>query len=227
MTNNIKELVELFQNRINDFCSNQYKEVHLRQEFLDRFFEALGWDLYGERATSFINREIILEDKVQIEGKSKAPDYGFYINAKRQFFLEAKRANLDIFSDKESAFQLRRYGWSASLPISILTNFKQLAIYDCRIKPERNDFASKARIAKFSVEEYVDKWDELYNLLSRDAVQNGSLTTLLETEKLKVFESQPVDEAFLAEIEDWRMELAPIFLNAMIKKSDFFQKSDF
>ncbi len=209
MTDNIKELVERFQNRLNEFCSNQYKEVHLRQEFIDRFFEILSWDMYGERAISFINREVILEDKVQIEGKSKAPDYGFYINTKRQFFLEAKRASLDIFSDKESAFQLRRYGWSASLPISILTNFKQLAIYDCRIKPERDDFASKARIAKFGFEEYVDKWDELYSLLSREAVQNGSLTTLLEAEKLKVFESQPVDDAFLAEIEDWRLELAP------------------
>jgi len=209
MTDNIKELVERFQNRLNEFCSNQYKEVHLRQEFIDRFFEILSWDMYGERAISFINREVILEDKVQIEGKSKAPDYGFYIGGKRQFFLEAKRASLDIFSDKESAFQLRRYGWSASLPISILTNFKQLAIYDCRIKPERDDFASKARIAKFGFEEYVDKWDELYSLLSREAVQNGSLTTLLEAEKLKVFESQPVDDAFLAEIEDWRLELAP------------------
>jgi len=209
MTEHIKELVERFQNRIDEYCSNQYKEVHLRQEFLDRFFEALGWDMYGERATSFINREVILEDKVKIEGKSKAPDYGFYINAKRQFFLEAKRASLDIFSDKESAFQLRRYGWSASLPISILTNFRQLAIYDCRIKPERNDFASKARIAKFSVEEYVDKWDEISHLLSREAVQNGSLTTLLEAEKQAKSESIPVDEAFLAEIEDWRMALAP------------------
>ncbi|RKZ40332.1 MAG: restriction endonuclease subunit R, partial [Gammaproteobacteria bacterium] len=125
MTDNIKELVERFQNRLNEFCSNQYKEVHMRQEFIDRFFEILGWDMYGDRVTSFINREVILEDKVQIEGKTKAPDYGFYINTKRQFFLEAKRASLDIFSDKESAFQLRRYGWSASLPISILTNFKQ------------------------------------------------------------------------------------------------------
>jgi type I restriction-modification system DNA methylase subunit len=209
MTENIKELVERFQNRINDFCSSQYSEEGIRQLFINPFFQLLGWDIDEKRTTSLLNREVVHEDRVKIEGKSKAPDYGFYINAKRQFFLEAKRASLDIFSDKESAFQLRRYGWSASLPISILTNFRQLAIYDCRIKPERDDFASKARIAKFGFEEYVERWDEIYLMLSRDAVQNGSLTTLLEAEKQDKSESIPVDDAFLAEIEDWRMELAP------------------
>lgn len=204
----ITELVERFHNRIDDFCSSQYSEEGIRQLFINPFFQLLGWDIDEKRTSSLINREVVHEDRVKIEGKSKAPDYGFYINAKRQFFREAKRASLDIFSDKESAFQLRRYGWSASLPISILTNFRQLAIYDCRIKPERYDFASKARIAKFGFEEYVKRWNEIYSLLSRDAVQNGSLITLLEAEKQAKSESIPVDDAFLAEIEDWRMALA-------------------
>ena len=42
--------------------------------------------------------------------------------------------------------QLRRYAWSAKLPVSILTDFAELAVYDCRIRPEKNDKASTARI---------------------------------------------------------------------------------
>ena len=46
----------------------------------------------------------------------------------------------------EPAFQVRRYGYSAKLPLSILTNFEEFAVYDTRIKPEKTDDASVARI---------------------------------------------------------------------------------
>ncbi len=42
----------------------------------------------------------------------------------------------------EPAFQLRRYAWLAKLPLSIVTNFEEFAIYDCRQKPDKNDKAS-------------------------------------------------------------------------------------
>jgi len=86
-------------------------------------------------------REFIREDSVRVAGKTKAPDYGFYINNQRKFFLEAKRANIDLVRNTETAnkntLQSRRYGWSASLHISILTNFKEIAVYNCRVKPQQ------------------------------------------------------------------------------------------
>jgi hypothetical protein len=41
--------------------------------------------------------------------------------------IEAKKPSVDIKGDPHPAYQLRRYAWSAKLPISILTDFEELA----------------------------------------------------------------------------------------------------
>ena len=38
--------------------------------------------------------------------------------------------------------QVRRFGWSAKLPLSILTDFEEFAVYDCRVKPAKTDKGS-------------------------------------------------------------------------------------
>lgn len=40
----IAELVERFERNLEDYRSGRYKETQLRLEFIDPFFEALGWD---------------------------------------------------------------------------------------------------------------------------------------------------------------------------------------
>jgi hypothetical protein len=41
---------------------------------------------------------------------------------------------------------VRRYGWSAKHPVSIITDFEEFAIYDCTRKPNPFDKPSVARI---------------------------------------------------------------------------------
>lgn len=41
----IKELVDRFDRNIESYKSNLYKEAQVRCEFIDPFFEALGWDV--------------------------------------------------------------------------------------------------------------------------------------------------------------------------------------
>ena len=55
--------------------------------------------------------------------------------------METKRPSVNILEDKSSALQLRRYGWNSKRPLSILTNFEQFAVYDCRIRPANSDKA--------------------------------------------------------------------------------------
>ena len=38
-------LVERFDRNIEAYQSPAYNETHLRKEFIDPFFEALGWDM--------------------------------------------------------------------------------------------------------------------------------------------------------------------------------------
>lgn len=41
----IADLIERFDRNREAYKSGQYNEMQLRQEFLDPFFEALGWDM--------------------------------------------------------------------------------------------------------------------------------------------------------------------------------------
>ena len=59
------------------------------------------------------------------------------------------------------------------MPLSILTDFEEFAVYDCRIKPAKTDKADKARINYWTYKEYADKWDEIAAIFSRDAVLKG------------------------------------------------------
>ena len=49
---------------------------------------------------------------------------------KRLFFVEAKKTNIDIKNNISVAYQIRRYGWSVKLSVSIITDFEEFAVYD-------------------------------------------------------------------------------------------------
>ena len=51
----------------------------MRKEFLNPFFEALGWDVLNKPGYSEEHKHIIHEDSLEIEGVKKAPDYAFKI----------------------------------------------------------------------------------------------------------------------------------------------------
>ncbi len=80
-------------------------------------------------------REVIHEDRVKIGAATKAPDYSFRLpGGKRLFFVEAKKPSVVVKTDILPAYQVRRYAWSAKLPVSILTDFEEFAVYDCNKK---------------------------------------------------------------------------------------------
>lgn len=142
----IKELVDKFDFNIQQYKNKNYDEANTRVDFIDPFFEALGWDVSNKAGYAEQYREVVREDKIKIQGKTKAPDYCFRIGGNRKFFVEAKKPQVDIKSDYNPAYQLRRYAYTANLPLSILTDFEEFAIYDTRIKPNVNDKADNARI---------------------------------------------------------------------------------
>jgi hypothetical protein len=126
------------------------------------------------------------------------------------FFVEAKRPGIVLKSATDAAFQVRRYAWSAKLPLSILTDFEEFAVYDCRTRPTAQDKASSARANYYTFEEYADRWREIWDVFSREAVLTGSFSQYAETTKGKRG-TTPVDAEFLKEIERWRYDLARNF----------------
>ena len=203
----IIDLVEHFERDKESLLSAGYNETRVRREFIDPFFRALGWDIENAEGVSEAYKDVIHEDAIRIGGAHKAPDYCMRIEGIRKFFVEAKKPSVNLKDDAGPAIQVRRYAWSAKLPLSLLTDFQELAIYDCRIRPLKNDNAAKARILYFTYKEYIQKWDEIASIFSREAVQKGSFDAYAEKTKQKKG-SEEVDEAFLKEIEKWRELLA-------------------
>ena len=203
----IAALVEHFTRNRESYQSGKYNETQLRREFIDPFFKALGWDIDNTAGHAEIYKDVIHEDAIKVGSATKAPDYCFRIGGTRKFFVEAKKPSVNIATDIGPAYQLRRYAWSAKLPLSILTDFDEFAVYDCRIKPDKNDKASTARIMYLNAPDYLSRWAEIAAIFSKDAVLKGAFDRYADTAKLKK-DTAGVDAAFLGEIETWRDMLA-------------------
>ena len=217
----IRNLVERFSLHRDDYLAGNYNETQLRREFIDPMFKALGWDIDNEQGNAEAYKDVIHEDAIKIGGFTKAPDYCFRIGGTRKFFLEAKKPAENIEDDQNHAYQLRRYAWSAKLPLSILTDFEEFAVYDCRVKPEESDKASKARVKYVRHDEYLDRWDEISAIFSREAILKGSFDRYADSTKSKRGTSE-VDGEFLKEIENWRLSLAR---NLALRNPDLDQRS--
>src|SRR6266567_720498 len=203
----VLELVERFDRNREAYKSGSYNETQLRREFLDPLFKALGWDMDNDQGYAEAYKDVIHEDAIKVGEATKAPDYCFRIGGARKFFLEAKRPSVDIKHDVSPAFQLRRYAWTTKLPLSILTDFEEFAVYDCRVKPDQNDTAAVARILYLSYTEYAERWNEIAGVFSRNAVLKGSFDKFAESTKTKRGTAD-VDDEFLKTIETWRSDLA-------------------
>jgi hypothetical protein len=203
----VVELVERFRRQREVYRSAEYNEARLRREFLDPLFSALGWDMDNSRGYAEAYKDVIHEDSIKVGTGTRAPDYCFRIAATRKFFVEAKKPGVNIKEDTSPAYQLRRYAWTSKLPLSILTDFEEFAVYDCRIRPRVGDSASVARTTYLSFEDYPTAWDSIAETFSRDAVLRGSFDAHAEAGKGKRGTTE-VDDAFLEEIEHWRELLA-------------------
>jgi type I restriction-modification system DNA methylase subunit/predicted type IV restriction endonuclease len=201
----VLDLVEHFRRNADDLRSHRYNETALRREFLDPFFEALGWDVNNNLRYAETYKDVVHEPTRETD--QGIPDYCFRVGGAPKFYLEAKKPSVRLKDNPEPALQLRRYAWSSKLPLSVLSNFDELAIYDCRTAPKQGDKASTGRISYYTFEEYPQKWQEIASRFSKEAVLQGSFDRFAVSSKAKRGTTE-VDAAFLAEIEAWRHDLA-------------------
>ena len=202
----IVDLVEKFENNLESYKKN-YNETQTRVEFVNPFFKALGWDIDNEQGFAEAYKDVVHEDAIKVGGTTRAPDYSFRIGGQRKFFLETKQPAVNIKDDIDPAFQLRRYAWTAKLPLSILTDFEQFSVYELTEKPDKTDKAAKGRIIYLTYNDYLAKWDEIASIFSKNAVLKGSFDKYAQDKKRKRGTDE-VDAAFLEEIASWREILA-------------------
>jgi len=204
---NVIELVGRFGQNLSAYKDGSYNETQVRLEFINPFFEALGWDVRNEGGYAEQYKDVVHEDAVKVGVSTKAPDYSFRIGGQRKFFLEAKKPSVNIKGDPAPAYQLRRYGWSAKLPLSILTDFEEFAVYECMRSPSPKDAPAVGRVEYYTFDQYPEKFQEIYDKFGKDAVLKGSFDRYAAGAKGKRG-TAAVDSEFLKVIEGWRLVLA-------------------
>ena len=204
----IKQLIDKYAANRDFYLTSKYNETLLRSDFIDPFFELLGWDIKNNAGKPTNEREVILEEalKANASEHSKKPDYTFRLFSERKFFLEAKKPCVSIESNNDTAKQVRRYGFTGKLKISVLSNFEYLIIYDTSVKVEKEDAFQKALVKKYHYTEYEIKSEEIKQLLGKESVYSGAFETEWKEIESKI-NQYSIDNLFLNQINEWRKSL--------------------
>ncbi len=220
----IKSLVDTFKQDESKFLAQSYSEMEVRNDFINKFFIALGWDVRHKDQTNPYEQEVKVEKPLRIGDRQRWADYAFFLapNYKEvKFFVEAKKPAKNLFN-ADYYFQTCSYGWNAKTPIAVLTDFEEFHILDCRTRPDIGNILDN-QIAYFHYTDYADKekFSKIYWLFSREAVADGSIEKYTESlpnirgkAKKGLYKAvQPVDESFLEELDEIRLSLAKAFKN--------------
>lgn len=226
----IRELVSDFKENEKAYLSSDYSEADVRNDFINKFFIALGWDVRHEKQKNPYKQEVRVEKPVAVAKAQKRADYTFYLDPNFRdvkFFVEAKKPAHDI-NHKDYFFQTVRYGWNANTPLAVLTDFEEFIILDCRFRPDINDILN-SKVKSFHYTDYAkeDKFKEIYYLFSRESVSENSLeqfAELLPKPRGKAVQRglfaggyQSIDESFLEELDEIRTALAKSFKKNNLK----------
>lgn len=208
----VQKLVEKYQRIAEAGKIGKYTEEETKKDLILPLFEALGWDVHDKN-------EVTAEE--QISGDRV--DYGFYLNGRIKFYVEAKPLKADLHRE-EYAKQAIRYSWNKGVTWAILTDFEGLIVFNA-LSPEKS-LAGKKYLS-FTWQEYQTRFDELWRL-SKEAFGDDVLDKEAERvgkklQKVSVTETLSKDlnqcreiltEAFL----EWNEKVDPLLIDEGVQK---------
>ncbi|MFJ3473147.1 Eco57I restriction-modification methylase domain-containing protein [Microbacterium maritypicum] len=187
--------------------SGSYKESDTRSEFIDPLLQALGWDIANANGIAPHLKDVVREESQEQEDSAvKFPDYTLRIGGVRRLFVEAKKPSVDVREHMESIRQARRYGYSGRDPIVVLTNFRDLVVYDTTFGIDvSGDVAATGRIYRWHYTQFESHLEEIAKVLGRVEVAASDWSTQFSS----TAPSQPVpaDEEFIKQFNGWRLSL--------------------
>ncbi len=173
----LNRLVESFGKRLVELKQPGYAEAQLRDDFLNPFFDALGWDRINTAGLIQKEREVEIESATQIGGGRKRADYLFRTDKRDRFVCEAKKPAEELSA--RYAFQAKRYAWNKGVPVAVLTDFEELKIYIVGGKPHIDE-PHVGEWKNWHYRQYPLIARELWDLLARDKIAAGSIDAALD-----------------------------------------------
>jgi predicted type IV restriction endonuclease len=203
-----KELVKVL---VDEFLKYSKEEIdsksedQIRVEFIDPFFEAIGWD---RRKDAERNEQVL-------NGRA---DYILKNENEKVLVIEAKKTSIKL--SESDGKQAVYYAYNSGIKFCVLTNFKQIRIYHALSNPrdiDKNLLKDKKGYLWINCEDYLEQFDRLW-LLSKESFQNGEITKLLALKDERI--NKPIDKSLLEDLleirkllsndlKKLRMELSP------------------
>ncbi len=150
----IEALIKKYEQVLNSNKTGDYTEQDTKNVFITPLFEALDWDISSK-------------DDVSSEESQKSGgrvDYGFYLNGRPVFYLEAKPLRADL--DKEEyARQAIKYSWNKGVDYAVLTDFEGLKVFNAQLI---EGSVVDRLIFEISYKNYLEDFDRLW-LLSKQS----------------------------------------------------------
>ncbi len=211
--NRLDALIQKYNSSVRVQDRKNVSEETIRT-WLNEMLAIFGWNVQD---TSQVLQERILDDDLKqklksIDSTHTRPDYILKNGSNIKTFLDAKSLDIPLFTDKEAAFQIRSYGWSANIPCAFISNFEQLSIYETKNAPHSYDDAKKYALYQLNIDDYLDNFDILYEHLNHDLVCSNHLEKLYQNTDVQG--STPLDESFAFTLQSFRCSIAEdIFAN--------------
>lgn len=156
--------------------SENRRQWHIR--FIVPLFRLLGWDIDPTPDRTSTDFQVLTQWPTPVEPQAEHPFFLFRAANHLKYLLDIRDPADHFTTNSKASFRLRRFAWSAKVELAICTNFEELAIYDCRMKPGARDKPTKGRIHCFGYLDYAKHWDTIASLLGRDSVVTPEWTPL-------------------------------------------------
>jgi len=153
----IGELIEKYEEVLKSGEVKKYTEEETKKDFILPLFKALGWDVFNKK-------EVSAEEHIKSSGRV---DYGFYINGRTKFYLEAKPLKADL-NDEDFAKQAIRYSWNRGVTWAVLTNFESVKVFNAQAISK---YLGDKLYFEIPYSEFLERFDQLWQL-SRDEFEH-------------------------------------------------------
>lgn len=162
----IQELVEKYEKVKSSRSISKYTEEETKKDFIQPLFQALDWNT--------TDKNEVTAEQVLSAGRI---DYGFYLDGRLKFNVEAKSLKTDL-NREDYANQAVKYSWNKGATWAILTDFENLKVFNAQVIDR--SLADKL-FFDIPYSQYIERFDQLW-LLSKEAFTEN----LLDKEAEKV-----------------------------------------
>lgn len=216
----LADLIDRYNNTIRQKSHKDISEETIRT-WINELLSIFGWNV--QNTAQVLQERVLSKQQIkklnQINSIHKKPDYTLMNGTNIKTFLDAKSLDVNIFTSKETAFQIRSYGWSAQSPCAFVSNFEQFVIYDTRFVPTPDQSADMGT-KQFSIDDYIENFDILFEHLWHDNVCSNHLEQLYKT--VATEGNNQLDSSFMRMLSDFRIKLA----NKLIEQNSDIINSD-